>query len=502
MRYEFLAPQKAWEELCTHRNRYYRRYIAAYNGDRAELSATSENGLFWSRAGKAKVHVPVAADIATTSSDLLFSEEPTFTCYDEQTEDKGSKQQKRLDTLISLNAINRKLSEGAETCAALGDVYLKLNWFPERVDYPVLSVVQGDSAWAEYFMGELQGVHFFSVLRIDSGTGVYLRLYERYEKGYIYSGIFRGDQSNLGLELPETELAKLGLARETKAPINELLAAHIPNVKPNRRHRDSEMGRSDFDELRPLMDSLDEAYSSWMRDIRLAKARLIVPAEYLRRKASDMFKDGQYTYEFDEDIETLVALDIDPERGANTITPSQFAIRSEEHAATCSDIIRNIITIAGYSPQTFGLEISGAAQSGTALNIRRQKSYSTRGKKENYWKPATERILTSMIHLDAALFPNEGSEMDDEVKMRFAAVEGNDISTMSSALQMLNSAAAVSTEMKVQMLHPDWTQKQVDEEIRRVKAENGLNIDNPDAGLGDLERADRTPIAEEYDSPN
>ena len=62
----------------------------------------------------------------------------------------------------------------------------------------------------------------------------------------------------------------------------------------------------------------------------------------------------------------------------------------------------------------------------------------------------------------------------------------NDLSTMSSALQMLNSAAAVSTELKIQMLHPDWTQKQVAEEVERVKRENGLAMDEPDAGLGDF----------------
>lgn len=237
-----------------------------------------------------------------------------------------------------------------------------------------------------------------------------------------------------------------------------------------------------------MMDSLDETYSSWMRDIRLAKARLIVPAEYLRRKASDMFKENEYTYEFDEDVETLVALDIDPQyAGGSPITPSQFAIRAQEHAETCADLMRNIITIAGYSPQSFGIGIDGNAQSGTALHIREKKSFNTQGKKQTYWKSPLEQIMTAMIRLDAILFPGKGSEADNTVVVHFAENMANDISTTSSALEMLNRASAISTEIKVQMLHPDWTKKQIAEEVERLKIENGLNMQEPDMMLGDFD---------------
>lgn len=487
---DFLEPREAWEALVEYRQDYYRASIAAYNGDHSELRATSDYGMFWQRAGKAKVHVPIAADIAATSADMLFSEEPQLVCYDEVTEDNESKQQHRLDELIELNNLHGKLNEAAESCAALGDVYLKLNWWQDEVEYPVLTVVQGDSAWPEFLFGLLQCVHFFSIIKEDMHNHTVYRLYERYEKGRIISRVFRGSPNDLGSELPESELEQYGLEADLKTPIDEMLAVHIPNMKPNRRYRDSSMGRSDLDGLRNLMDSLDETYSSWMRDIRLAKARLIVPAEYLRRKPAEMFNgDNRFTYEFDEDIETLVALDIDPERVGTSITPSQFSIRSTDHAMTCSDIIRNIVTVAGYAPQSFGLDIQGMAQSGTALHIREKKSYNTRGKKQTYWKSPLERIMTAMVHLDAVLYPQAGSDSDDNVKIKFADSMSNDISTMSSALSMLNSAAAVSTEMKIQMLHPDWTQKQIAEEVERIKKETGMWMNDAMAEMGDLEGA-------------
>ncbi len=483
----FMTPQQAWDALVNYRQKYYRKYIAAYSGNCQELNATGHRGTFWKRAGKCKIHVPLAADIAATSSDLLFSEEPRFTCYDEETEDNESDQQKRLDFLVKKNGIHSKLNEAAEDAACAGDVYLKLNWWQDKLEFPALTVVNGDSAWPEFLFGLLQCIHFFSVVRADYKTGKVIRAYERYERGKISMGLFSGNEYNLGTEMPEADLRRLGFEKVIITPVDDMLAVHIPNIKPNREFRDSHMGRSDFDGQRDLMDELDETYSSWMRDIRLAKARTIVPAEYLRRKPKDMFKEGEYTYEFDEDVETLVALDIDTQNGksGNPITLSQFDIRAAEHAQTCADLICRIVTSAGYAPQTFGLNIEGMAQSGTALHIRENKSYKTSGKKQAYWTAALEEIMTAMVHLDAVLYSDAGSDIDDEVKVHFSESMASDISTMSAAVKMIHDAQAASIDTKVAMLHPDWTKKQISEEVQRIMDEQGMGMDNPDMGRGD-----------------
>jgi hypothetical protein len=484
----FLSPLQAWKALLDYREKYYKRYAALYSGDFFSLVHTAMPGSFWNRNGKCRIHVPIAADIAATSADLLFSEAPRFTCFNEETENECDQHQARLDELMSVNNVHSLLNEAAESCAVLGDVYLKLNWRRD-LDHPILTITQGDAAWPEYILGQLRCIHFFSVLRDDTQTGgsSVIRVYERYERGKITMAIFKGDPGSLGSQMTAADLKAIGFDSEISAPVDEMLAVHVPNMRPNRIDRSSAHGRSDFEGLRGLMDSLDETYSSWMRDIRLAKARLIVPAEYLRRKPADMFADNSYTYEFDEDVETLVALDIDPEHaGGNPITPSQFEIRSAEHAATASDLIRNIVSEAGYAPQTFGLNIEGLAQSGTALHIREKKSYNTRGKKVSYWKASLEKILTAMIHLDAALYPHAGSDGDHDVKAHFADNMANDISTTSTALNLLNSAAAISTQVKIQMLHPDWTKQQVAEEADRVMAEYGVASVDADALTGDF----------------
>ena len=477
--YVFMTPEEAWNTRVEYRQKYYRQHIASYCGDRSELNATSNDGMFWRRTSKCRMHVPVAADIAAISANLLFSEEPSFTCYDQQTEDNESNQQGRLDALVEKNNIRGKLNEAAESCAALGDVYLKLNYRKDEIDYPVLSVIPADTAWPEYMLGILKGIHFFSVLKRDFQTDTVIRVYELYEPGQITMAIYEGDSEQLGSDLGDAALKKYGFERRIKPPVEDMLAVHVPNMLPNRLYRDMCMGRSDYDGLRDLMDSLDETYSSWMRDIRLGKARTIVPAEYLKRKPQEML-DGlaqSASWEFDPDVETYVAIDMSNDNGSVPgITQQQFQIRSGEYSATCTELLRNIVNIAGYAPQTFGLDIIGMAQSGTALHIREKKSYDTRGKKQTYWQAPLEAIMTAMIHLDSALWPEKGSDSDDRVKVKFADAAANDISTMSSSLQLLESAHSASIETRVQMLHPDWTMKQIAEEVNRLKVVEQVDL--------------------------
>ena len=61
----------------------------------------------------------------------------------------------------------------------------------------------------------------------------------------------------------------------------------------------------------------------------------------------------------------------------------------------------------------------------------------------------------------------------------------SDISTMSAAVKMIHDAQAASIDTKVAMLHPDWTKKQISEEVHRIMDEQGMGMDNPDMGRGD-----------------
>ena len=458
------APGEAWEVLRERREQCYENYAALYSGKAADLIRTAPRGSFWARPGKSRVHVPLAADLAATCANLLFGEEPRFGI---RGEDGDGRKRDRLRTLLDYSSISAVLCEAAEMASAMGDVCLKLSW-SRGEKCPLLSVVQAENALPEYRMGQLHCLHFFSVLRAERRKDRVLRAWEKYESGHLEMRLFEGTSGELGRELPESALQELGFEAWVDTGIPDLLAVHVPNMRPNRSWPDSGMGRSDLEGLRGLMDSLDEVCSSWMRDIRLAKSRLIVPAEYLRRRPQDLFREGQYTYEFDEDVETLVALDMDTSHsGQAMITPSQFRIRTEEHRKACEYLIRSIVTMAGYSPQSFGMDLDGNNESGAALQLRERKSYATRGKKENYWKAPLESVLTAMVHLDGRLHPGV-FDMEDRVSVLFPDATANDLTTTASAVKLLREAGVMSTEEGVSMVHPDWSREMVEREVGRI----------------------------------
>lgn len=479
---EFKTPQQAWEGLQSYCSDVYDSLSAMYSGEHSALTATGLTGSFWKRSttAKGKMHVPIVADIAATSANLLFGQEPTFTSKHQEGQADETQQQERLDYIIGRNNFEAKLLEAAESCSVMGDVYFKIRWNVNSMDYPFVDVVQGDSAYPEYMFGDMVCLHSFTELSRDKDTGKFIRMYERYSKGEIHLEMYEGTESQLGSKMPDERIIELGYQPDVKCPIDEILAVHVANIRPNRKYRSSMLGRSDFDGLRDLCDALDEAYSSWIRDIRLAKAKLIVPVDYLRRKPQEML-DGvaqNGSWEFDPDIETYVAMDIQTNDGGtgNYITPSQFDIRSQQHADTCMNLIQNILQMAGYSPQTFGMEINGSSSSGTALNIRERKSASTRDKKQVYWIAPIEQLLTMLVRVDHALYPSAGSDGEDEIEMRFADNMGYDITTLASAVQALNAAQAASTETKVRLIHEDWTEERVLNECDKIAKEYAVNI--------------------------
>ena len=479
------TPEEAWNELMKKQRTYVRKMNATWSGEHQELRATARYGSFWKRGGEAKIHIPLAADIASVSADMLFCERPRFAIFDDQKERNESAKQNRLDEIMRKNNVFNKLHEAAELAAAGGDVFLKVSYDTQIRDYPVLLVVPTGDALPEWRLGELIAVHFFTVLKQETNGSRIWRLYERYERGYVISSVFCGDSSTLGHETPEL-LNELELVPELRLPIDDIAAVQVFNMRPSRVRSGPEYGRSDFEGQRDQLDALDEIFSSWLRDIRLAKARLIVPGEFLRRKPDGAFSgENKFTWDFDEDVETYVAMDIANDKDMK-ITPSQFAIRSAEHAKAAETLMCNIISMCGYSPQSFGLQINGSAQSGTALHIREKKSYTTRGKKINYWDSPLERILTVILQLDRALYHTPGIHDKDRVQVDFPDVLTTDISTVAQAVNMLHTAQAASYETLIRMQHPEWTAKQIQDEVDLVMVEYGVGDPQAIANLGDL----------------
>ncbi|MFG3118690.1 phage portal protein [Streptomyces sp. NPDC048197] len=461
---------------------------AWYAGDRTRLAAVYTRDQLrpdgrrrlWGRRPPAagqrddRLHIPLAADIANTSASLLFSEPPTFTVDDTAT-------QARLDELTEAGGVANALLEAAEVAAALGGVFLRVTWDTSLAARPLLTAVHADSALPEFRFGILSAVTFWHELPSDNAT-VWRHL-ERHEPGRILHGLYQGDADRLGVRVPLVEhpevasladsLGEQGDNIETGLP-DALTAAYVPNMRPNRANRGSPLGRSDYQGAHDLFDALDSTWSSWMRDIRLARARLIVPDGYLRSNGPG---NGAT---FDADREIWQTLNIPPTETGTGITLSQFGIRVDEHQQTAEAIVRQAVQGAGYSAQTFGL---GDATAATATEVvaRERRSMITRDTKARYWAPAVADMLHVMLRLDRTLgFSTVAT--GERPHIQFGDAVSEDPQSTAQTLALLAQAEAASTDTKVRILHPDWSDEQVQAEVDRIREESGTAVPDPITG--------------------
>ena len=457
---------------------------------------------------RALLHVPVTSDLCAVSASLLFGESPRFRIKEahENTEKPADspdptappagdeptaaakppttpeqKAERRMLEIIDRGGLRGRLLEAAETGAAIGGVYLYPVWDTDLMDFPVVAVAQADMAVPEFKWGFLVAVTFHRVVHTVNDGEVYRHL-ERHEvegvgadrKAVVLNALYKGTKSTLGAEVNLTASpATIRFQPRVELPFQELDVEYVPNIRPNRLFRANGEGVADIQGSESLLDAIDETYASWMRDIRLAKARIIVPRDYLRTDPDD--EDAGPTFDLDQEIYT--AMDMEPSLNADarTMLAHQFAIRYLEHRATANAIIERIVSNAGYTPTSIGAMSSdlGSSQSSrttaAALRVSEHKTILTLRRKGQWWKTALENLLFHMLEIDKAIFESGIEPMRPSVDISDSVID-QPLELAQTTLAM-KSAEAASIETRVRTLHPDWTDAEVAAEVDRISGE-------------------------------
>jgi len=433
-----------------------------------------------------KLHIPVAADIARTSADLLFSEMPTF-LVGEGTENatdgtvaKTSEAQRIVGEIMGSPQAASQLLEAAELQAALGGSFLRLSWDTEMFEYVQLDAVDADGAIPHFRRGKLVSVVFWQNLRSLGKDRDMYRFLERHFPGGVEYGLYKGTQKEIGHRVPLQEhpdaewAASLVDKDSTQATgLMGLTAAYIPNVTPNRSYRNTpqlaRLGRSDFDQLIPLFDSLDEAYTSMMRDLRLGKARAWVPQGTLTNNGPGKGA----SFDTDREIYAEAPAGLGSMKDGKVIQVDQPNIRHEEHHAVIEDLLAQILRTAGYSSASFGDDPMIGQMTATEVNERREMSTRTRNKKIQHWKSALEPLATTALEAQKLVYGNQGLAVDD-VTVRFPTQTNVNAATLSQSISQLAAAGAISTERMVRMQNPNWSSDDVNREVAKIHFERNI----------------------------
>lgn len=469
-------------------------------------TSTSGRDTFWGQRNNTQEfdtrrHLPVAQDIASTSAELLFSTAPLVRVdgpTEEITSEGGETSQQptiesraaqqRLESVLDKCNFHAVLMAGAEIGAALGSTGLRIaidkNVLPDR---PVVTRVDADAMIPVYSWGQLVGVLFWHVLRID-GNAVYRHI-EAHERGTVQHAVYKGDADRLGERVPlVTELATAHLAPEgdplaTEATIvidreGGKTATSIPNMLPDPLDRSSNAGRSDYTPaVQGLFDDIDRVYSQMMESIDDARSRLFIAESVLQRG-----KPGQGV-SFDQDQRIFHKINMPPaekEAPGLPIEKVQFDMRVQEYLQGLDALITKAVENAGYTADTERDE-RGAPMTATEFLGRNQRSMRTRGKKIGYWKSELEGLLTTLLRVDVAEFgPVEfidGTPVVVKafpVSVEFPLAVQPTLIELAETARAMRDAEAASKFTLVKTIHPDWSDADVQAEVERMLAESSV----------------------------
>lgn len=444
-----------------------------------------------------RLHVPLASDLCSATAELLYSEQPTITS------DSAATTQ-RVSEYIE-DGLFTSMAGGVELGAAHGGRYVQAV-IPAGGARARFEQLAYDGAWPVFSRGVLISVAFWWILETET-SGKIWRHVESHELDPMGVGVIRhglyvggpnkiGDRVDLGRR-PETA-GLLGInpdgVIDTGTP--GLDVVHIPGRNPQRLWRNDpvgrNLGRSVFQGLEGTLSKLDETYTSWMRDVDLGRSRLIV-ADYLLQQG----KPGEGAL-FDLDRRLIVPLDmpraLGGESGADPIRQVQFAIRVEEHRATAQELTEVILRAASFSANTFGEDEQGNAQTATGVLSKDSRSMRTRDAILNAERPALQTILRKALAMDQAA--GLGPVADDLLTVEFPTGAQESPAALAATLAALRSADVASDFTLIKMLHPDWTDPQIMQEVDDIRAgtsaRNNLDATTLTTPLGVGDQGDGT----------
>lgn len=468
----------------------YDEYCSWYSGDPNELlrfystkkPIIYSQNIFWQKIRETEddnaIHMPAAGDIASMSSNLLFSEKPEFNF------DKKTVGGERLKLFIEDNNFYSLLLEAAEMAAALSGVFLKLEIDTRLSKTPIVSIITPLAAFPTFIRGRLWEVLFYREVKTEKGGTVVYRLFENRKRtvdGFtIEYKLYKGTKDKTGKIIDINaieETASLGLVDIVYNKVDGLGVVYVPNMRPNRLQPGSPLGINDYAGVIGMMDSLDLSYSSWIRDIELGMGQIFVDEELLQREETSIFgTEKSVLNKFSKFQKCFMKLNLSNQRMSGTnvkpIESVQFEMRTDEHLRTCEYFFSEIVSQCGYSPSGFGLDNGGNAESGRALRMKERKSLLTREKKSSYWLQAINKLFMQVQQLDNSAFPIFYNLEDVKTELQDSIIV--DSGELSETIRNLDQAMAISTLLKVKMQHPDWSDEDIDAEVKRINEEKGV----------------------------
>ena len=376
-----------------------------------------------------------AKAVAAELAGLVWGEE---CAVDVSIDGRGSEELDPLGEFVNHvlqdNAFREKMQESIEQGCALGGAALKV-WrevkrtedgkeIPEtqeiRIGYSMADQfvpISWDNAQVKegvFISRVAKGGWYYTRLEWHTWTGETYTIRNELYRSEMQKGANGDSQDILGIRVPLAELYPF-LNEETIVPVGESLFSYWRTPIANNLDDNSPLGMSIYGNALETLHALDICYDSFVREFRLGKKRIIVPARAVRTVVDP--SNGAVRRYFDPGDETYEALATDDPNDLK-ISDNSVELRVQEHIDAINAFLNILCLQLGFSAGTFTFDASQGMMTATQVISQNSKTYKTIRTMQNQLRPAIERLVRNIIDV-AVLY-----DMDWQGQ-KVAALAGN-----------------------------------------------------------------------------
>ena len=406
-----------------------------------------------------------------------------------------------IQKVLCENAFHEKMQESIEQCCALGGSAMKV-WRDVRRDSAGNEVAGTEMIKLGYAMADQfiplswdnakvhEGVFisrvakkgwYYTRLEWHTWDGETYTVSNELYRSEIQKGANGDSQDILGIRVPLAEIYPY-LDEETIIPVGESLFTYWRTPIANNLDDNSPLGMSIYGNALETLHALDICYDSFVREFRLGKKRIIVPARAVRTIVDP--QTGAMCRYFDANDETYEALASDDPNDLK-VTDNSVELRVEEHISAINAFLSVLCLQLGFSANTFSFQQHEGIKTATEVVSENSKTYKTIKTIQNQLRPSVEQLVRNIVDV-AVLY---GMEFEGQSVESLAAkgyhvnvvfddgVTQDRQTNINEGIMLVNSGLLSKFMFMTDKKYGQGlTPEQAEEELARIKAENQSNV--------------------------
>ena len=333
-----------------------------------------------------------------------------------------------------------------------------------------------------------KGGYYFTRLEWHKWNGATYFISNELYRSDMYRMGSNEPQDILGVRVPLATVYPL-LNEETEIRgIEASLFSYFRTPIANNVDDNSPLGISIYANAMETLHALDICFDSFVREFRLGKKRIIVPARMIKSVVDP--QTGEMRRFFDATDETYEALSTD-DPDSLKIQDNSVELRVEEHVAAINAFLNIFCLQVGLTSGTFSFDArNNGIKTATEVVSENSKTYKTVKNFQNMIKPAVTRLVENIIAV-AALYDMEtedGQSISELAKGGYEINIGMDDGITQDRQTNINEGMALVgaglMSKKTFLTDPKYgqnlTEEAADIELQRIAQENrvtGMTID-------------------------